>query len=119
MLNDPTVIQRLLFLVSFLASLYCYLCRVRVTRSRIAATIGPWFPPPESALQHQTTLFRSTLHRECKTQGGGGVHKAGGGGKAPSKNRLSIAGDWLAPAIVWFLVIMMGMAVVSFLLGER
>lgn len=119
MLNDPTVIQRSLFLVSFLASLSCYLCRVRVTRSLIPARMGPWFPPPGSELQHRTTLFRSSLHRECKTDGVGGAHKAGGGGKAPSKNRLSIAGDWLAPAIVWFLVIMMGMAVVSFLLGER
>jgi len=119
MMNDPTVIQRLLFLLSFLASLSCFLSRVRVTRSHIAATIGPWFPPPESEFHDQATLFRSTLHRECKTQGDGGAHKTGGGGKAASKNRLSVAGDWLAPAIVWFLVIMMGMAVVSFLLGER
>ena len=39
--------------------------------------------------------------------------------KRPSKDRLSIAGDWLAPMIVWFLIIGMGVAIVGFVLGER
>lgn len=35
------------------------------------------------------------------------------------KSRSSMAADWLAPVIVWFLVISMGLAVASLLLGER
>jgi len=35
------------------------------------------------------------------------------------KSRLSVAGDWLAPILVWFLVISMGSAIVGFLLSER
>jgi len=39
--------------------------------------------------------------------------------KASSRNKLSIVGDWLAPTIVWFLVITMGVAIVGFLLSNR
>lgn len=35
------------------------------------------------------------------------------------RSRLSVAGDWLVPVIVWFLVIMMTMAIIGFLLGDR
>lgn len=39
--------------------------------------------------------------------------------KASSKNKLALVGDWLAPTIVWFLVIMMILAIVGFVLGNR
>jgi len=39
--------------------------------------------------------------------------------KASSQNKLSLAGDWLAPALVWFLVITMGLAIAGFLIGNR
>jgi len=38
---------------------------------------------------------------------------------APTKDKLSMAGDWLAPVTVWLLVIMMGLAIAGFVLGER
>jgi len=37
----------------------------------------------------------------------------------PLKTRWSVAGDWLAPLIVWGLVIALGLATASLLLGER
>lgn len=39
--------------------------------------------------------------------------------KTPVKGKLSAAGDWLVPIIVWVLVIMMSAAIVGFLLGDR
>jgi hypothetical protein len=39
--------------------------------------------------------------------------------KSALKRKSSVAGDWLAPVIVWFLVILMGLAIAGFLLGER
>ena len=39
--------------------------------------------------------------------------------KASSTNKLSLVGDWLAPTLVWLLVITMGLAIVGFLLGNR
>lgn len=113
MMNDPAVIQRLLFLVSFLASLSQ--CIVRLTRFDITALL-----PSEFHFTRQTMLLRSTLHpgNERKPSGGG-AHKGDDSGTSSSKKRWSVAGDWLAPAIVWILVIMMGIAIVSFLLGQR
>ena len=44
-----------------------------------------------------------------------------GSATAPGSPRspLAVAGDWLVPAIVWILVILMGAAVVGFLLGNQ
>jgi len=39
--------------------------------------------------------------------------------KGTSKTRWPIAGDWLAPFIVWGLMIVLGLAVVSLLLGDK
>ena len=33
-------------------------------------------------------------------------------------NSLSFAGDWLAPIIVWLVVMALGLAIAGFLLGE-
>ncbi|HTR23782.1 MAG TPA: hypothetical protein VMI10_07340 [Terriglobales bacterium] len=46
-------------------------------------------------------------------------HVSNGTEKHPAKSRWPAAGDWIAPLVVWFLVIGLGMAIVSLLLGER
>ena len=115
MLN--TVIQRLVLLASF-AGLSSYL--VWAKRRRIAAMAGPWFPPPGTETRRWTTLFRSTLHSgKDDTLVTGALREPVGNGKATARNKVSVAGDWLAPVIVWFLVISMGLAIVGFLIGER
>ncbi len=49
----------------------------------------------------------------------GSMHRSHNGSHLSMKSRFSMAGDWLAPVIVWFLVIGMGLAIASLLLGER
>ncbi len=65
-------------------------------------------------------LFSVTCFVQFGNQGSapGSPGMPGKGNGAP-KNRLSVAGDWLAPILVWFLVISMGVAIVGFLLSER
>ena len=120
-MNDITVIQKLLYLVSFLASLFSYAYWVWAKRHRTAVMAGPLFLQRRLGNQHWTILFLTAIHagREQDALGAGTVSKPVRIRKAPPKDRLSIAGDWLAPAIVWFLVIAMSMAIVGFLLGER
>jgi hypothetical protein len=39
--------------------------------------------------------------------------------KTHAKDKLSVIGDWLAPSIVWVVVIALGLAVAGFLLSEE
>ena len=46
-------------------------------------------------------------------------HAGGATRKPRAKTRWPVAGDWLAPLIVWGLMIALGMAIASLLLGEK
>jgi len=48
-----------------------------------------------------------------------GQSPGSGAGPVSPRRRLAVAGDWLVPAIVWILVILMGAAVVGFLLSNQ
>lgn len=120
-MSEYTVIQRLLFLVSSLASLSSYVYFVWTKSDPIAGMVGQGFLPPRPHVQHWTTLFLSAVHsgNEHPVLSAGAVGRPAHNRKSSSRDRLSIAGDWLAPMIVWFLVLGMTVAVVGFLLGER
>lgn len=120
-MSEYTVIQRLLFLVSSLASLSFNAYFPWTKSSPIAGMVGQGFLPPRHAVQHWTNLFLSAVHsgNEHPVLRAGAVGQSALNRKSSSKDRLSVAGDWLAPMIVWFLVIGMTVAMVGFLLGER
>jgi hypothetical protein len=117
-----TVIQRLVLVTSFLASLSSYYGYVAwANRRRMAGLPGQWFLPRRTENRDRTTIFLTAAHsgKEDHPLRFGASRKSIGNGKDAPKNRLSVAGDWLAPVLVWFLVISMGLAIVGFLLGER
>jgi hypothetical protein len=117
-----TVIQKLVLVTSFLASLSSYYGYVVwANRRRMAGLPAQWFLPRRSENQDWTTIFLTAAHsgNEDHPLGFGASRKSSGNGKDTQKNKLSVAGDWLAPILVWFLVISMGLAIVGFLLGER
>jgi hypothetical protein len=118
MLN--TVIQSLL-VTSFLTCLSAHAYVVWSRRRPIAVGAGQAFQRLGTEPQRWTALFLAAFHseKEGSTPGAGVLRNPAGTGKAATKNRLSMAGDWLAPIIVWILVILMGLAIVGFLLGER
>lgn len=119
-MKDYTVIQRLVPVTSFLARLSSYVRVVWTKRQRPAViTQPPLVLGPET--WHWKPFFLSAAHpgREDETPRPVAMRTPAGTGKHVSTSRFSAAGDWLAPIIVWALVILMGLAIVGFLLGER
>ena len=120
-MNEYTVIQRLMLMASFLVSLpYCAYV-VWPKRGHTAFVFGQTLLPQWPDFQHSKPSALSDLHsaKEKQMLGTGGVGKPIAGWQPSTKTRSAAIGDWLAPLIVWFLVIAMGMAIVGFLLGER
>jgi hypothetical protein len=105
-----------LFLVLGLSSfLYAAIRRRRI------AIWAQAIPSCRNDVQRWPGLFLSALHAD-KASGlpdSGSMHTPLNAGHLSGKSRFSMAGDWLAPVIVWFLVIGMGLAIASLLLGER
>ena len=120
-MNEYTVIQRLLLIASFLVSLpYCaYVMWAK--RGRTAFVLGQTPLPQWPDSQHSEPSALSDLHpaKEKQMLGSAGLGKPIAGWQPSTRTRSAAIGDWLAPLIVWFLVIAMGMAIVGFLLGER
>ncbi len=115
------VIQRLL-VTSFLASLSSYYGYVAWSkRCPLVGSTGQSFPRRGTEIRCWTTTFLTAAYsgKEDHPPTGGTSRKPSGSAKDVPKNRLSAAGDWLAPALVWFLVISMGLAIVGFLLGQK
>ncbi len=103
------LVQIALFLAA--ASSYAYLvwARKRVT----PAMAGPRYMPGFKAIQ-RSILLLSTQKSSSPIN-----EHAGVAGSVSPKSKLSAAGDWLVPVIVWVLVILMTLAIVGFLLGDR
>lgn len=120
-MNEYTVIQRLLLIASFLVSLPYYAYAMWAKTGRTAFVFGQTLLPQLPDFQHSKPSALSDLHsaKEKQMLGTGGMGKPSSGWHASAKTRSATIGDWLAPLIVWFLVITMGMAIVGFLLGER
>lgn len=113
---DYAVISHLLFSLLFAGPLaYLY----AAAKKRDLAFGAPALPRP--AELHWTSFFLGAAYAQDKydplrvgpTQDHLRLQKAA------LKRKSSLAGDWLAPLIVWFLVILMGLAIAGFLLGER
>jgi len=119
-MNGSVVFQRLLLYVSVLASLTYCASAMWAKRHSFAVRAGLRFPS-RRAETLWASVFLSALQsgKEDPIPGVGAWHDRGGQGSTSPKHRLSVAGDWLAPIIVWILVITMGMAIVGFLLGQR
>jgi len=112
------MISAFVFIHSFFASLcLLYVYGAWADRRRVVFT-GLLTPRP--AIEHRTSFFLTAVHsgKDDDMMGTGGLRKTANGGK-PGKDRWSMASDWVAPVIVWFLVITMSLAIVGFLLGER
>jgi hypothetical protein len=120
-MNESMVIQRLMLIASFLISLpYCaYVMWPKSRRAAVALgqTLLPQWPDFQSSKPLALADLRSAKEKQMLGTGGLGRPTAGWHGSV--KTHASTIGDWLAPLIVWVLVIAMGMAVVGFLLGQR
>jgi hypothetical protein len=110
---DNGVIEGLVQIALFLAAVssYAYLVWARKRLPSVAA--GPRCLPGTYAIQ-RSTLFLSTQKSSSPVD-----QRLGVAGSVSPKSKFSAAGDWLVPVIVWVLVILMTLAIVGFLLGDR
>ena len=78
-------------------------------------------PSCRNDVRRWPSLFLSAFQADKASDplGSGSMHTSLNAASPAKKSRSSMAADWLAPIIVWFLVISMGLAIASLLLGER
>ncbi len=110
---DASGIESLLLFALFFAvvSSYAYLLFVR--RRRISCFVNLPYRAKNTFNQKDHFMLSEKASSPVNQ------HDGGRAGRGPARGRLSAAGDWLVPVIVWLLVTMMAMAIVSFLLGGR
>jgi len=110
-----TVIEGLVQAAFFLATVASFAYLVWAEWFRSLTVGGAQIPPRRTESQQENLLLMSKQVLSPLGQGAGGT-----AGRSPTQNsKLAKAGDWLVPAIVWLLVILMGAAVVGFLLGDK
>jgi hypothetical protein len=113
-MRDNGVIEGLVQIALFLAAVSSYAYLMWRRKFLTSTVAGPRYVPSTYAIQ-RSTLFLSTQKSSSPVdQRGGGI-----AGSASPKSKFSAAGDWLVPVIVWVLVILMTLAIVGFLLGDR
>jgi len=108
---DDTILRGLMQSALFVASiflLYEYTLWAKRCGSLISST--PELPPNKYAVENRGILFAS--QRLASPVGSPGR-------KGASNAKWATLGDWIVPVIVWLLVIMMTLAIVAFLLGDR
>jgi hypothetical protein len=108
------IVEGLVRIAFFLAAVSTYIYMVWGEKVRASVVFTPGNLPDTMGDQPTPTLFLIRKASSPAEPRAGGV-----AGKAPNQSKLAAAGDWLVPVIVWFLVIMMGVAVVGFLLGDK
>jgi len=111
-MRENGVIEGLAQIALFLAAVCSYAYLVWARKLLILAMTGRRYAPGINAIQ-RSTLFLSTQ------KSGSPAQRVGIAGSASAKSKFSAAGDWLVPVIVWVLVILMTLAIVGFLLGDR
>jgi hypothetical protein len=79
---------------------------------KLRPATGPRIPDIDAGILRR-------VHFAHDASPGTGQTPGAGAGPASPRGTLAVAGDWLVPAIVWILVILMGAAVVGFLLGNQ
>lgn len=112
-MRDNSVIEGLVQIALFLAAVSSYAYLVWWRKFLTSAMAGPQCVPSTCATQ-RSTLFLSTQKSASPVD-----QRVGVAGSASPKSKFSAAGDWLVPVIVWVLVILMTLAIVGFLLGDR
>jgi hypothetical protein len=112
-MRDNGVIEGLVRIAFFLAAVSSYAYLVWATKRLTSAIAGPQCVPGINAIQ-RSTLFLSTQKSSSPIN-----QRVGVAGSVSPKSKFSAAGDWLVPVIVWVLVILMTLAIVGFLLGDR
>jgi len=112
-MRDNAVIEGLVRIALFLAAVSSYAYLVWARKLITSAIAGS-----PSALS-QAGIQRSTLSLSTQKSSSPMNQRVGIAGSASPKSKFSAAGDWLVPVIVWVLVILMTLAIVGFLLGDR
>ncbi len=112
-MRDSGAIEGLVRIALFLAGVSSYAYLVWARKRLTSAMAGPRYVPGTNASQ-RSTLFLSTQKSSSPIN-----QRVGVAGSTAPKSKLSAAGDWLVPVIVWVLVILMTLAIVGFLLGDR
>jgi hypothetical protein len=112
-----TVIQKLSLLTYFFFTLFSYYASMVWTRCRIGGIPFQGLRPTGIQSQPPATIFFTAVSSEKDQPVGSGASRRSPG--SPARTKFSVAGDWLAPALIWLLVISMGLAIAGFLLGEK
>ena len=112
-MRDNRVIEGLVQTALFLAAVCSYAYLVWARKLLTPAMAGPRYASGINAIQ-RSALFLSTQKSTSPAD-----QRVGIAGSASVKSKFSAAGDWLVPVIVWVLVILMTLAIVGFLLGDR
>ena len=111
-MRDDGVIEGLVRIALFLAAVSSYAYPVWARKRVTSAMVGPRYM---SGFRFQrSTLFLSTQKSSSPINQRVGIARS-----VSPRNKFSAAGDWLVPVIVWVMVILMTMAIVGFLLGDR
>ncbi len=112
-MRDNGVIEGLVQIALFLAAASFCAYLVWARKLLTSVVVGPRYVPGANAIQ-RSSLFLSTEKSSSPIN-----QRVGGAGSVSPKSKFSAAGDWLVPVIVWVLVILMTLAIVGFLLGDR
>jgi hypothetical protein len=112
-MRDNGVIEGLVRIALFLAAVSSYAYLVWARKLLTSGMAGPRCVPGIDAIP-RSTLFLSTQKSSSPIN-----QRVGVAGSVSPKSKFSTAGDWLVPVIVWVLVILMTLAIVGFLLGDR
>ncbi len=116
-MNGFAVIQQQLLLSFFLVAFSWLKWRTRVLRT---IAVGRAFGSGIDILRPPLLLLSAFHSQQQKAPLlPDNLPSSTGIGRSSTKSRPSISADWIAPVIVWFLLIMMAFAIVGFLLGER
>lgn len=111
-MKDYVIIQGRVFFALFLLAISSFIVWMKTQGIQIVA--GPLLRLRRIETQRSSAILfaKQNSPSSIDPQAGDVAQKA-------PKDRLSSAGDWLVPIIVWFLVLTMGVAIVGFLLGEK
>jgi len=104
-----------LFLLALFSGSYAWMKQRRIPAW--ASSIPPW----GIDVRQWPGLFLSAIHAEKDNDPllTPAMQRALSVPRPSTKGRSSAVGDWLAPLIVWFLMITISLAIAGFLLGER
>ena len=108
-----TVIEGVVRICFFLAAVCSYAYIFWFEKLRAATVLGPQGQTNGIETKQENLVFATQQLTPPISR------QAGGAGKSSTQTKMTAAGDWLVPLIVWVLVILMAAAIVGFLLGDK